>query len=81
MVNNGGWHFSFMGGPESVKTKIDAYSHQEYNNQTILSNVENNIESENDPFFRGKLFKVPIDETYPFEITNNMNKYEKFIKN
>jgi beta-1,4-mannosyl-glycoprotein beta-1,4-N-acetylglucosaminyltransferase len=81
VISNGGWHFSFMGGSESIKTKIDAYSHQEYNNQTILSNVENNIESENDPFFRGKLFKVLIDETYPSEITENMNKYEKFIKN
>ena len=70
-----------MGGPDSVKIKIDAYSHQEYNNHRILSNVENNIKSENDPFFRGKLSRVLIDETYPSEITENIGKYEKFIKN
>jgi len=39
IVENGGWHFSFMGGPERVKAKIDAYSHQEFNNPYILSNV------------------------------------------
>ena len=81
IISDGGWHFSFMGGPDSVKIKIDAYSHQEYNNHRILSNVENNIESENDPFFRGKLSRVLIDETYPSEITENIGKYEKFIKN
>ena len=81
IIENGGWHFSFMGGPDSVKIKIDAYSHQEYNNHRILSNVENNIKSENDPFFRGKLSRVLIDETYPSEITENIGKYEKFIKN
>lgn len=79
-VNDGGWHFSFMGGAENVKMKIDAYSHQEYNNHRILSNVEDNIESENDPFFRGKLIKVDIDDSYPSFIINNMDKYKKFIK-
>lgn len=80
IIENGGWHFSFMGGAERVKTKIDAYSHQEYNNPYIVSNVENNINSENDPFFRGKLFKMTIDETYPSYILNNLEKYKTFIK-
>ena len=80
VLENGGWHFSFMGGAERVKTKIDAYSHQEYNNPYIVSNVENNINSENDPFFRGKLFKMTIDETYPLYILNNLEKYKTFIK-
>ncbi|MBT5869498.1 MAG: N-acetylglucosaminyltransferase, partial [Nitrospinaceae bacterium] len=30
-VSNGGWHFSFLGGAEKVKAKIEAFLHQEYN--------------------------------------------------
>jgi beta-1,4-mannosyl-glycoprotein beta-1,4-N-acetylglucosaminyltransferase len=80
-IENGGWHFSFMGGVENVRMKINAYSHQEFNNHLIISNIENNIEGENDPFFRGKLIKVNIDNTYPLYLLNNITKYKKFIKN
>lgn len=80
IVENGGWHFSFMGGPERVKTKIDAYSHQEFNNPYILSSVENNIVEENDPFFRGKLLKVLIDDTYPSYLLDNIEDYKDYIK-
>jgi len=79
-IENGGWHFSFMGGVERVKTKIDAYSHQEFNNPHIISSIENNINGENDPFFRGKLSKVEIDSTYPKYILDNLNKYSYMIK-
>jgi beta-1,4-mannosyl-glycoprotein beta-1,4-N-acetylglucosaminyltransferase len=80
IIKSGGWHFSFMGGPERVKAKIDAYSHQEFNNPYILSSVENNIFEENDPFFRGKLLKVPIDENYPLYLLNNIEDYKNYIK-
>jgi len=80
IIKNGGWHFSFMGGPDRVKIKIDAYSHQEYNNQHIISNIQNNIENDIDPFFRGKLDKVNIDDTFPEYIINNINKYSYMIK-
>jgi beta-1,4-mannosyl-glycoprotein beta-1,4-N-acetylglucosaminyltransferase len=79
-IERGGWHFSFMGGVESIKMKIDAYSHQEYNNKHIISNIENNINNDNDPFFRSKLTKVDIDNTYPNYILNNLDKYTLLIK-
>ena len=31
IINNGGWHFSFLKDPQSIKNKIMSYSHQEYN--------------------------------------------------
>jgi beta-1,4-mannosyl-glycoprotein beta-1,4-N-acetylglucosaminyltransferase len=80
VINNGGWHFSFMGGSDKVKEKIDAYSHQEYNNHTVISNVENNIKNDIDPFFRGKLIRVEIDDTYPSYLLENLGKYENYIK-
>lgn len=47
-----GWHLSFVGGPERIKTKIQSYSHQEYNNSFILGNIENSINSNTDLFLR-----------------------------
>ncbi len=60
-----GWHLSFVGGPDRVKTKIQSYSHQEYNNSSFLNNVENNINSNKDLFFRTNLtYKDKFQEYY-----------------
>ena len=77
---NGGWHFSFMGGSEAVKKKITSYSARDMVNNYILSNVENNINNNIDPFFRGSLTKVEIDNSYPQYILDNIDKYRKMIK-
>jgi beta-1,4-mannosyl-glycoprotein beta-1,4-N-acetylglucosaminyltransferase len=79
-IDNGGWHFSFMGGPEQVKKKIQSYSHQEMNNPHIINSIDNNINNNIDPFFRGDLKLVKIDETYPEYILDNIDKYKNFIK-
>ena len=36
IINNGGWHFSFLKDPQSIKHKIMSYSHQEYNTDCLL---------------------------------------------
>jgi beta-1,4-mannosyl-glycoprotein beta-1,4-N-acetylglucosaminyltransferase len=58
-----GWHFSFMGGPERVKTKIKSYAHQEYNNPSILNSVEQKINSGVDVFNRPS-YQDPLQEFY-----------------
>lgn len=57
-LQNAGWHFTFLGGPEKVKEKIRAYGHQEFNNEYILSNVQQRIASNQDIFFRSDAFYV-----------------------
>lgn len=79
-ISNGGWHFSFMGGETKVIEKIEAYSHQEFNKPYYKDNVKNNITSNNDPFFRGTLTHVNIDDTYPKYILDNLEKYRHMIK-
>jgi beta-1,4-mannosyl-glycoprotein beta-1,4-N-acetylglucosaminyltransferase len=79
-VPNGGWHFSFMGGPEKVKTKINSYSAQEMNNTHVINSIESNIKNGIDPFFRGNLTKVNIDSSYPEYLVKNINKYKHMIK-
>jgi len=79
-ILNGGWHFSFFGGPDKVKTKIQSYSAQELNNRHIINSVEENIKNGIDPFFRSRLVEVKIDDTYPKYLLDNLDKYYFLIK-
>jgi beta-1,4-mannosyl-glycoprotein beta-1,4-N-acetylglucosaminyltransferase len=77
---NLGWHFSFLGGIEKIKQKIEAFSHQEYNNDSIKSNIEENVKSGNDIFGRGKsVRKVEVDDSFPLFLIENKTKYNKFF--
>jgi len=79
-LQHGGWHFSFTGGEEMVKKKIMAYSHQEYNNNHILSSIEDKINNNVDPYSRGGLTTVELDNTFPEYLINNKDKYKHLIK-
>lgn len=80
-IMDGGWHFSYMGGLERVKQKIEASSAIEWNNDDVINNLEKNLKEEKDAIFRGDyLIKVNIDETYPQYFLNNLNKFKHLIK-
>jgi beta-1,4-mannosyl-glycoprotein beta-1,4-N-acetylglucosaminyltransferase len=79
-LNNGGWHFSFMGGEEMVKKKILSYSAKDMANEYVLSTISRNMENNVDPFMRGILTLVEIDDTYPEYLIKNLNKYKHLIK-
>ena len=78
-IGEGGWHFSFMGGPDRVRTKIESYSAQEMGTETVLSSISNNIKNGIDPFFRGYLSRVEIDDTYPKFLLDNVQMYQHMI--
>lgn len=40
LVYPGGWHFSFLGGADAIKTKIEAFSHTEYLAAADRKNIE-----------------------------------------
>lgn len=80
IIPNGGWHFSYMGGPEKVRTKIESFSAQEMNNPHVLNSINDNITKGIDPFFRSMLTQVPIDESYPKYLLENLDKYKHMIK-
>jgi beta-1,4-mannosyl-glycoprotein beta-1,4-N-acetylglucosaminyltransferase len=62
---NSGWHFSFMGGAERIKTKIESYAHSEFNNEqhTDLKNITERINSLQDPLGRSD-FELYIEEDF-----------------
>lgn len=51
-----GWHFSFLGGAERVKQKLESYAHGEFNNSsyTDLSIIKQRIDCLQDPLGRNE---------------------------
>lgn len=85
-VEDGGWHFSYMGGGRHqsaaarARYKIRSAAHQEYNKRRILWNVGNNIKKHADILGRECDFQiVPIDESYPEYLRTHLKEYKHLI--
>lgn len=79
-IDNGGWHFTFMGGKDQIKKKIEAYGHQEYNTEQVKSNIENRLEENRDVLGRNH-FNFWVDETdLPMYLKENRHKYQNYFK-
>jgi beta-1,4-mannosyl-glycoprotein beta-1,4-N-acetylglucosaminyltransferase len=78
-VENAGWHFTFMGGKEQIKKKLEAYGHQEYNNELVKSQIENRLENSQDVLGRNE-FRYWLDESQlPEYILKNRDRYNNFF--
>jgi beta-1,4-mannosyl-glycoprotein beta-1,4-N-acetylglucosaminyltransferase len=83
IVSNAGWHFTFMGGAEKIINKLNAYSESQ-TNRTILNDqlsinyiINNRIDLFNRDGYEYKI--VDIDESYPKNIQNFIDKYPNYI--
>lgn len=54
VLDDGGWHFTNMGGAEQIRKKLDAYDHQEFNNDDVKSQIEGRMERGEDYVGRGR---------------------------
>ena len=82
LIDDGGWHFSFLKEPNSIRNKIISYSHQEYNKKefTDIDLIKKKIEKGEDLFSRKiKYKKVEIDQSFPNYIIVNKEKFKKWI--
>lgn len=85
-VEDGGWHFGYMGGhgeadvKKRVAQKVKSAAHQEYNNRSVLSEVEDRIKDGKDIFGRdAELVKVDIDESFPAYLREHQAEYAHLI--
>ncbi len=85
-VDNGGWHFGYMGGhgekdlSKRVREKVVSAAHQEYNSKRVLSQVTDRIKGGKDIFGRdAKFIRTEIDETYPRYIREHQDELEFLI--
>jgi beta-1,4-mannosyl-glycoprotein beta-1,4-N-acetylglucosaminyltransferase len=83
-IIKGGWHFSYLGTPESISLKIKSFAHSEYDNKyfTDVELIRKRIEKGKDIVERRgiKVKYIPIDNRWPKFILENLEKYRKFIK-
>jgi beta-1,4-mannosyl-glycoprotein beta-1,4-N-acetylglucosaminyltransferase len=89
IVENGGWHFSFLGGEARVREKLAAYSYQGRRSRHLLQlldklfphRLQNKILKNRDIFNTGRIFRVvQIDETFPPYLLDQLEKFDEFIK-
>lgn len=84
IIPNAGWHFSYLGNAEHIRTKLESFSGQDLVTDELrnLSNISEKMEGGIDLFNRpGKVWQyVEIDESYPAYILKNRTKYSKYIK-
>jgi beta-1,4-mannosyl-glycoprotein beta-1,4-N-acetylglucosaminyltransferase len=82
-VAKGGWHFSFLGGPEKISYKIQSFAHTEYNSDKYfnIKNIEASILKGEDILKRkGVSFKLMPLSYYPARLQRMMRNYPQFIK-
>ena len=82
IINNGGWHFSFLKDPESIKNKIISYSHQEYNTKEFTNTdlIKKKISLGEDLFQRKINYeKIEIDSSFPEYIIKNKERFKDWI--
>lgn len=85
-IEDGGWHFSFLGGWEIIRSKLDAWEHAsetKYNPAHLFDpkNLKEIIESGNDLFDRGFEFKfVELEDDLPKFVLENIAKYRHLVK-
>lgn len=85
-LDDGGWHFTNMGGVEQILKKIESYDHQEFNNEYTKSQIKYRVENNLDYVGRsvdwlGKPFSFKIDDTdLPEFVKNNKEKYKHLFK-
>ena len=85
-VDDGGWHFGYMGGHHEtnvlnrIGTKIRAAAHQEYNDSEIIAETMDKLILGQDIFGRNAHFeRVELDSSYPAYLLEHRADYEYLI--
>lgn len=78
LVENGGWHFSFLGSAANAIKKVGDYAHREYDTPELMNveRVEKLISEGKDIFGREQQYEfVGVDDTYPDRIKNQLTEF------
>jgi beta-1,4-mannosyl-glycoprotein beta-1,4-N-acetylglucosaminyltransferase len=84
-IEEGGWHFSYIGGINTIISKLQSFSHakeakQILNNTNDEEKISKIIAQGNDLFNRDMSFKtIPLSEPFPKYLINNLQKYDRLL--
>ena len=82
IINDGGWHFSFLKKSEEISRKLKSYAHQEYNLEKYynIGSIEEKMKKGEDILDRNFIYKkIEIDSSYPDFIIKNKEKLKEWI--
>ena len=85
-VEDGGWHFGYMGGhgekdiKKRVQEKVISAAHHEYNSKHVLNKVTDQIKDGKDIFGRdAKFIRCEIDESFPVYVREHQEELSYLI--
>ena len=92
LVDNGGWHFSYINTPDLIEQKLKSYTHhREYDlNPLGIENIKDRIKNRisvynlssdkrENQFVEGVKLDIMNNEDLPSFIYQNLDKYEKWL--
>ncbi len=85
-IQEGGWHFSYLGGYEKVMYKMRSLEHANekhyyYDPEKDMEKLKRKIELGEDLFDREYRYKfIEVDDTYPAYLRKNIGKYGHLLK-
>ena len=92
LINNGGWHFSYLNTPELIEQKLKSYTHhREYELNPIgIENIEERIrnrmsvynlsaDKRENQFAKGVKLEIIDDKDLPSYINQNLKKYQEWL--
>lgn len=77
-IQEGGWHFSYLGGVDRIIRKLEAFAHAEYNKPEFKdpARIKRAIEQGEDIFGRGFSYRfVPMDGSWPAAVMNDKQRW------
>jgi beta-1,4-mannosyl-glycoprotein beta-1,4-N-acetylglucosaminyltransferase len=83
LVENGGWHFTSMGGAARIVEKIKSFSHQEFNQPAFLDphHINAMINQGKALFDQEEELKfTALDDSYPRHLREHPEKFSAWIK-
>ena len=82
IIEDGGWHFSFVMSNMDIKKKIESFAHSEFNKSEFIDilNIEKNINLRKDLFGRPfKFIKIKDEKQLPKHLLLNKKKYKNLL--
>ncbi|MEJ1354030.1 MAG: hypothetical protein RPU39_04975 [Candidatus Sedimenticola sp. (ex Thyasira tokunagai)] len=85
IIENGGWHFSFLMTEEEIEEKLGAFSHQEYNtreynNPAYIGGCIKAMKAFDPGRESWKCRTIGLEEGMPDTLVNNVELFRKWLK-
>ena len=86
ILEDAGWHFSYLGGIDEIVKKVESFAHEEFDTPEFLSEdvLEKRLSEGEDIFGRDgypSIQYIDLNESFPKYLLDNQDKYKHLINN